>query len=202
MIGAAVTAFLVLAGVLWLVLDPLKDNDAPPPPTTTGHVPTPTAKPSPTRTTRTPKTAPPTEIDPYPTGPTTPPQVINGEIGKPIPLKSYNGSAGEIIIHAVNYSNEGIIPPDNGSYLNLDVEFKSTSGSLRYGSSSFRARDEAGREYMMGIGSRATPRLSVGTLPAGQNVRGWVSLDTPRAPLNVLVTNDLMEPVAMIKVAP
>lgn len=124
-----------------------------------------------------------------------------GEVGRAVPFRTDEGE-GELIVHEARWTTEGIAPPQHGTYLGMDVEVKVTRGTYRYGPIYFSGKDASGREYSFAIGDSFDPELRFGTLTAGQNARGWVTLDCPRAPMTVSMSDSLIEPVVHVRVAP
>ena len=107
---------------------------------------------------------------------------------------------GQLILLTRSWVNDGQEPPISGSYLRVEVELICTSGEVDYDPYHFRAFDRSGQLFEMASEGTAGRVLSVGTLQAGERIRGTVAFDMPRGDVTLLMSDDSEKTVTLLKV--
>ena len=92
------------------------------------------------------------------------------------------------------------MPPTSGSYLRVEVELVCTSGEVDYDPYHFQAFDRSGQLFEMAAEGTAGRMLSVGTLRAGERIRGTIAFDMPRGEVTLLMSDDSENTVTALKV--
>ena len=92
------------------------------------------------------------------------------------------------------------MPPTTGSYLRVEVELVCTSGEVDYGPYNFQAFDRSGQLFEMAVDGTGGRVLAVGTLRAGERIRGTIAFDMPRGEVTLLMSDDSENTVTAIKV--
>ena len=107
---------------------------------------------------------------------------------------------GQLIMRTRSWVSDGQVPPANGSYLRIEVELVCTSGQVDYDPYHFQAFDRSGQLFEMAVEGTAGRMLSVGTLQAGERIRGTVAFDMPRGDVTLLMSDDSEHTVTALKV--
>lgn len=106
--------------------------------------------------------------------------------GVAMPFNWVDGK-GQVTIHSMKWVTKGATandsPPENGSYLVMDVSVEATSGSISVNPLYVVGVDQEGHTYDALSGSLGgfKPKLDSSELAAGKKRRGLVALDMPRA---------------------
>jgi hypothetical protein len=91
--------------------------------------------------------------------------------------------------------------PSTGSYLRIEVELICTTGTVDYDPYNFQAFDQAGRLFELAIdGAGRNPLLEIGTLHAGERVRGTLAFDMPRGDATLLMSDESDQTVTALRV--
>ncbi len=91
--------------------------------------------------------------------------------------------------------------PTTGSYLRIQVELICASGTVDYDPYNFQAFDQAGRLFELAVdGTGRSPLLEVGTLHAGERVRGTLAFDMPRGDATLLMSDESDQTVTALRV--
>ena len=107
---------------------------------------------------------------------------------------------GQLILRTRSWVSDGVVPPDYGSYLRVEVELVCTSGEVDYDPYHFQAFDRSGQLFEMEKNGAAGRELGVGTLRAGERIRGIVAFDMPRGEVTLLMSDDSENTVTALKV--
>jgi hypothetical protein len=107
---------------------------------------------------------------------------------------------GQLILRTRSWVNDGAEPPESGSYLRVEVELVCTSGEVDYDPYHFQAFDRSGQLFEMEKSGAAGRELGVGTLRAGERIRGTVAFDMPRGDVTLLMSDDSEKTVTALKV--
>ena len=107
---------------------------------------------------------------------------------------------GQLIMRTRSWVSDGQVPPMTGSYLRVEVELVCTSGEVDYDPYHFQAFDRSGQLFEMAVEGTAGRMLAVGTLQAGERIRGTVAFDMPRGDVTLLMSDDSDKTVTALKV--
>ncbi len=107
---------------------------------------------------------------------------------------------GQLIMRTRSWVSDGVVPPGSGSYLQVEVELVCTSGEVDYDPYHFQAFDRSGQLFEMEKNGAAGGELGVGTLAAGERIRGIVAFDMPRGEVTLLMSDDSEKTVTALKV--
>jgi hypothetical protein len=107
---------------------------------------------------------------------------------------------GQLIMLTRSWVSGGQVPPMSGSYLRVEVELVCTSGEVDYDPYHFQAFDRSGQLFEMAVEGTAGRMLDVGTLQAGERIRGTVAFDMPRGDVTLLMSDDSDKTVTALKV--
>jgi hypothetical protein len=116
-----------------------------------------------------------------------------------IDFVSHEGT-GQLIMRTRSWVSEGRVPPTTGSYLRVEVELVCTSGEVDYDPYHFQAFDRSGQLFEMARDGAAGRELGVGTLRAGERIRGTVAFDIPRGEVTLLMSDDSDNTVTALRV--
>jgi len=105
---------------------------------------------------------------------------------------------GQLIMRARSWVRDG--QPIFGTYLRVEVELVCTSGEVDYAPYNFQAFDRSGQLFEMATEGTAGRPLAVGTLRAGQRIRGTIAFDMPRGDVTLLMSDDSEKTVTALKV--
>jgi hypothetical protein len=93
------------------------------------------------------------------------------------------------------------VQPSTGSYLRIQVELICATGTVDYDPYNFQAFDQAGRLFDLAVeGTGRSPLLEVGTLHAGEHVRGTLAFDMPRGDATLLMSDESDQTVTALRV--
>ena len=87
---------------------------------------------------------------------------------------------GELILLDWSWSATGRMPPTSGDYLRVQVELVCSSGVVEYGPNYFQVFDNTGQLMDATTDGTDGPVLEMGTLEAGESVRGVIAFDLSR----------------------
>ncbi len=91
--------------------------------------------------------------------------------------------------------------PSSGSYLRVQVELVCASGTVYYDPYNFQAFDQSGRLFELAVeGAGSSPLLEIGTLHAGERVRGTLAFDMPRGEATLLMSDESDQTVTALRV--
>ncbi|HEV2928322.1 MAG TPA: DUF4352 domain-containing protein [Propionibacteriaceae bacterium] len=107
---------------------------------------------------------------------------------------------GQLIMRTRSWVSGGQVPPMSGSYLRVEVELVCTSGEVDYDPYHFQAFDRSGQLFEIAVEGTAGRMLEVGTLQAGERIRGTVAFDMPRGDVTLLMSDDSAKTVTALKV--
>jgi hypothetical protein len=107
---------------------------------------------------------------------------------------------GQLIMRTRSWVSDGQVPPVSGSYLRVELELVCTSGEVDYNPYHFQAFDRSGQLFEMTEEGTAGRVLPVGTLRAGERIRGTVAFDMPRGDVTLLMSDDSEHTVTALKV--
>lgn len=85
------------------------------------------------------------------------------------------------------------------SRLVIDVEITASSGRVDYAPYSFQAFDGRGQIFDIESDTTRTP-LDIGTLEAGESVRGFLEFEMPRGEVTLLMNNDNFGSVTALRI--
>jgi hypothetical protein len=105
---------------------------------------------------------------------------------------------GQLIMRTRSWVHDG--QPMFGTYLRVEVELVCTSGEVDYDPYNFQAFDRSGQLFEMAREGTAGRPLAVGTLRAGQRIRGTIAFDMPRGDVTLLMSDDSEKTVTALKV--
>jgi hypothetical protein len=108
--------------------------------------------------------------------------------------------SGQLILRTRSWVSDGVAPPEFGSYLRVEVELVCTSGEVDYDPYHFQAFDRSGQLFEMERNGAAGRELGVGTLRAGERIRGTIAFDMPRGEVTLLMSDDSERTVTALKV--
>ena len=128
-----------------------------------------------------------------------PPAPKSPKVGDAFPFEGRNGK-GTITIESAKWKKNGLIEPESGNYLVLDVVVKGVEGTVSYNPLYFSVQDEEAREYNIAFGADAEPSLKSGELKSGKKARGYISFDVKKGPVTLSVTDELLQQVASIEI--
>jgi hypothetical protein len=111
-----------------------------------------------------------------------------------------NDGTGQLIMRTRSWISGGRVPPTTGSYLRVEVELVCTSGEVDYGPYNFQAFDRSGQLFEMAVDGTGGRVLAVGTLRAGERIRGTIAFDMPRGEVTLLMSDDSENTVTALKV--
>ncbi|NNG21374.1 hypothetical protein HJ590_17820 [Naumannella sp. ID2617S] len=144
------------------------------------------------------------DVDPSPT-PTlvprsgTPAPVQHGAVGQRMTVEGLYGK-GTILVLKAEWSDKGDLPPDPGrQYLNLELRYDCTEGTMVTSNNFYAVYDTRKTEYLPGIGAGKQP-LGDGELKAGQSRQGWVSVEMPPGPALVVISDEGINPLVILEV--
>ena len=107
---------------------------------------------------------------------------------------------GQLIMRTRTWVNDGPVRPAFGSYLRVEVELVCTKGEVDYDPYLFQAFDQSGQLFEMAAAGTGGRVLSVGTLSAGERVRGTIAFDMPRGEVTLLMSDDSENTVTALRV--
>ncbi|HWJ53170.1 MAG TPA: DUF4352 domain-containing protein, partial [Propionibacteriaceae bacterium] len=105
---------------------------------------------------------------------------------------------GQLIMRTRSWVRDG--QPMFGTYLRVEVELVCTSGEVDYDPYNFQAFDRSGQLFEMASEGTAGRPLAVGTLRAGERIRGTIAFDMPRGDVTLLMSDDSEKTVTALKV--
>ncbi len=111
-----------------------------------------------------------------------------------------SGGAGELILVDRVWSDGGRFPPDNGTYLQIEVELVCTSGQVDYDPFNFQVFDASGTLFETDTAGVDDPLLDAGVLLAGESVHGSIAFDMPRGDATLLMSDGTDQTITALKV--
>jgi hypothetical protein len=107
---------------------------------------------------------------------------------------------GELILLDWSWSATGRMPPTSGDYLRVRVELVCSSGVVEYGPNYFQAFDNSGKLMEATADGTDGPVLEMGTLEAGESVRGAIAFDLSRGEATLLMSDGLDQTVTALRI--
>jgi hypothetical protein len=138
-----------------------------------------------------------TLVSPTPPPPVSPPSVSVSE--DRIDFISADGT-GQLVLLGRSWVTDGPVPPTSGSYLRVEVELICITGQVDYDPYHFQAFDQAGHVFEMAAEGTDGRVLDVGTLGAGERVRGVIAFDMPRGDTTLIMSDDSDQTVTALRV--
>lgn len=131
-----------------------------------------------------------------------PPVLQEAAIGQRVHVQGLYGT-GWITVVTSDWSSEGDIAPERGSYLNLDLLVEVEEGTMVIDPIQYAAYDLQANEYLPTIGAGKTPFLEKQQIgDPGAEARGWISFDAPRGATRVVLADEGMNPLVQIDILP
>lgn len=129
----------------------------------------------------------------------TPAPLQKARIGERIEIQGLYGK-GTVMVVSHEWSDKGDLAPSQGRrYLNLNVRYDCTEGSLFLKQDYFTGYDLQKNEYYAGIGSGKDP-LPTQELKAGRSATGWVSIELPPAQSFFVISDEGINPLVMVDI--
>lgn len=116
-----------------------------------------------------------------------------------IDFDSSEGS-GQLIMRKRTWVSDAGAPSASGQYLRLELELVCTEGEVDYDPYLFQAFDQSGQLFEMAADGAGGRLLSVGTLSAGEHVRGTIAFDIPRGEVTLLMSDDSDNTVTALRI--
>lgn len=137
----------------------------------------------------------------------TPPEIQSAKVGERKQIEGLYGK-GTVMVVAAEWSEQGDLPPGDGKkYLNLDLRYDTSEGSLFVGPNNFAAYDAnfakdptKREEYYVGIGSGKMPQFDAKEIKTNEQGRGWVSIEMPPGDVVVVISDESINPLVMVSV--
>lgn len=107
---------------------------------------------------------------------------------------------GQLVLLERSWVTDGAVPPLSGSYLRVEVELICTTGRVDYDPYHFQAFDQTGHLFEMVVEGTGGQVLDVGTLSAGERVRGVIAFDMPRGDTTLIMSDDSEQTVTALRV--
>jgi hypothetical protein len=107
---------------------------------------------------------------------------------------------GQLILLDWSWSATGRMPPTSGDYLRVQVELVCSSGVVEYGPNYFQVFDNSGQLMEATTEGTDGPVLGMGTLEAGESVRGAVAFDLSRGEATLLLSDGLDQTVTALRI--
>lgn len=129
----------------------------------------------------------------------TPAPLQRADVGERVQIEGLYGE-GSFMVVRHEWTTEGTLPTTAGrQYLNVEVRYDATEGSLFIKPDYFSAYDSAKNEYLAGIGS-AKDQLPAQELQEGRSVTGWVSIELPPGMSFFVVSDEGINPLVMVNI--
>jgi hypothetical protein len=107
---------------------------------------------------------------------------------------------GQLILLDWSWSPTGRMPPTSGDYLRVQVEVVCSSGVVEYGPNYFQVFDNSGQLMDATTDGTDGPALEIGTLEAGESVRGAMAFDLSRGEATLLMSDGLDQTVTALRI--
>ena len=133
-----------------------------------------------------------------PTRPPVPPPAYTSAPDR-VDFDSSEGS-GQLIMRTRSWVSDTQVPPVSGQYLRVEIELICTEGQVDYDPYLFQAFDQSGELFEMAVEGAGERLLSIGTLSAGQQIRGAIAFDIPRGEVTLLMSDDSDNTVTTLRV--
>jgi len=89
----------------------------------------------------------------------------------------------------------------NATLSRVQVELVCASGTVYYDPYNFQAFDQSGRLFELAVeGAGSSPLLEIGTLHAGERIRGTLAFDMPRGEATLLMSDESDQTVTALRV--
>lgn len=129
----------------------------------------------------------------------TPAPLQTAQIGERVQIEGLYGQGSFLVIRH-EWSTKGDLPTSQGrQYLNLEVRYDASAGSLFIKPDFFAAYDVNKNEYLSGIGSGKDP-IRPQELKAGQSATGWVSIELPPGPSFFVLSDEGINPLVLVQI--
>lgn len=110
------------------------------------------------------------------------------------------GGSGTLRIVDHGWDSDGTDPDQPGSLLTVVIEVTCERGVVDYGPDTFQAFDRNGELFEPEVLPDSPTALEIGTLAAGQSVRGTVAFEIPRGGVTLLMSDPSAQAVTALKV--
>ena len=107
---------------------------------------------------------------------------------------------GQLVLLGRSWVTDGLVPPTSGSYLRVEVELICITGRVDYDPYHFQAFDQTGHHFEMAVEGTEGRMLEVGTLIAGERVRGVIAFDMPRGDTTLIMSDESEQTVTALRV--
>lgn len=107
---------------------------------------------------------------------------------------------GQLVLLGRSWVTDGLVPPTSGSYLRVEVELICVTGRVDYDPYHFQAFDQTGHHFEMAVEGTEGRMLEVGTLIAGERVRGVIAFDMPRGDTTLIMSDESEQTVTALRV--
>ncbi|HET9872644.1 MAG TPA: hypothetical protein VFP89_08640 [Propionibacteriaceae bacterium] len=134
-------------------------------------------------------------------GPSPSPVVVPSATTAGTSTIEFTGSVGSGRLSVLNHSwDPSGSPATADSFVRLEVELVCTTGEVEYDPVFFQAFDFRGDLYDVSPDDPAVPQLGIGTLRAGESVRGLLGFELPRGEMTLLMSSDSSGAVTAIRI--
>ena len=147
---------------------------------------------------------------PAPTATPEPLPPAAGRVGEWVAFVGDAGESGALRVNSFRWTRDGAIPPGR-SYLVVDVSLRAAEPwrpgepagpPVRYNAFRFEVDDGSATPNTVAFSSDAAPRLTQGTLRAGEQVRGFVDFDLEQQPVVQLwLVTEAWVPIAAVELS-
>lgn len=117
-----------------------------------------------------------------------------------ITFKSAEGE-GRLTLVSHRWTSSGVVPPDNGQYLQVTLRIDVTDGAISYGPQYFQTFDAKGELFQTTEAGSKQPMLDEGIVAAGDSVSGNIAFDMPRGQVTLLMSNAMLRTVTALKIS-
>lgn len=129
----------------------------------------------------------------------TPAPLQTAQEGQRVQIEGLYGQGSFMVIRH-EWSATGDLPTSQGrQYLNLEVRYDASAGSLFIKPDFFAAYDVNKNEYLSGIGSGKNP-IRAQELKAGQSATGWVSIELPPGDSFFVLSDEGINPLVLVPI--
>jgi hypothetical protein len=117
-----------------------------------------------------------------------------------IHFKSAEGE-GQLTLVSHRWTSNGVVPPDHGQYLQVELQIEVTDGAVSYGPQFFQSFDAKGELFQTTEAGTRQPMLGDGMLAAGDSITGNIAFDMPRGQVTLLMSNAMLKTVTALKIS-
>ena len=108
--------------------------------------------------------------------------------------------SGVLRISDHTWSDDFALAPETGSYLTVEVELTCLTGFVDDSPYQFQAFDRTGQLFDIAETDNTPGSLGIGTLTAGESIRGTVGFDISRGEVTLLLSDDESRSVTALKI--